>query len=166
MSDFEVFVDMDGPLANFEKFLETHPDVLRLREGGSDHEVSWQYIWKEYPEIFLNLEVAVGYKDLWNVAVDMDKNNDPIVITAISTVDPYKGTWQKQYWLWKIFGATCPPVICCLRSHKKDYARKNRILIDDSDQNISEWIKEGGIGVLYRDHKQAIEELKFIADTC
>lgn len=166
MSKFEVFMDMDGPLADFNRFLETHPDVLRLREGGSDHEVSWQYIWKEYPEVFLNLEPAKGWKDLWNVAKDIDKENDPIVITAISTIDPYRGTWQKQFWLMKMFGQMFPPSIVCLRSHKKDYARANRILVDDSEQNISEWIKNGGIGVLYRNHTQAIEELKFIADTC
>jgi hypothetical protein len=94
----------------------------------------------------------------------MDVNNDPIVLTAMSPRNAYRGTWQKQAWISKHFSQLTPPVIVCQRKHKQDWAMPNRVLIDDNEQNIKEWIKKGGIGVFYKNHKQAIEELEFVKD--
>jgi len=43
---------------------------------------------------------------------------------------------------------------------KSDYADKNSILIDDLKQNIDEWIQAGGIGILHKNTKNTIQQLK------
>jgi hypothetical protein len=165
LNKYEIYLDMDGVLVDFYGACVKHG----LEEYIGKDELM-DVIHEKYPEWFINLPPMKGYKDLYNVAAEMDRNEDPIVLTAAATRNVYRVTWQKQYWLAKHFQNRPPPSIVCLRSHKKDWAGPGKILIDDHEENISGWIKRGGIGILYKNHKQAIEELQLVkeldADTC
>ena len=51
-------------------------------------------------------------------------------------------------------------LILAKRENKQDYAGKNKILIDDRADTISEWNAAGGIGILFTSTSQTINELK------
>ena len=39
---------------------------------------------------------------------------------------------------------------------------KDNILIDDVEHNIINWKDKGGIGIIYKNHKQMLKEIKEI----
>ena len=43
---------------------------------------------------------------------------------------------------------------------KQNYSGKNKILIDDREDNIEQWKSKGGIGILFKSTNQVIDELK------
>lgn len=51
-------------------------------------------------------------------------------------------------------------LILSKRENKKDYSKKNRILIDDLKITIDEWNSRGGIGILHTTTSNTIEQLK------
>jgi hypothetical protein len=57
------------------------------------------------------------------------------------------------------------PAIFCLRSHKKDYATPNSLLIDDSRENVEAFRKHGGLAILHKSAESTLKELKAIVDS-
>ena len=47
-----------------------------------------------------------------------------------------------------------------IRSHKKNYASPNTILIDDYEKNTKEFTASGGKGIQFKTASQTIAELK------
>jgi 5'-nucleotidase len=153
-----IYVDMDGVLADFDKKRREVFGDSRI-----DDEVAWNIIWDEHPTWFLDLPPMEDLDELEYYLSQFF----PIVLTAIPKGNNhYRALSQKQEWLRRYSGW---PVICCQRRHKKDYAREfpdaPTILIDDTQQNIDEFNKAGGIGILHRSAKETIEALrKYISE--
>ncbi len=153
-----IYIDMDGVLADFDR---KRREVFG--ENPVDDETAWDIIFKQHPYWFLDLEPMWDIREL----VEFLNPYDPIILTAIPKGNNhYRALAQKQAWLinWIYW-----PIICCQRRHKKDYAREFPdapcILIDDSEQNIAEFKKAGGIGVLHTNANSTIKKLKVIINT-
>ena len=66
---------------------------------------------------------------------------------------------QKMDWL-KKHNIEFTPIIVPGKRYKKDYSNANSVLIDDTQVNIDQWRREGGIGILHTDAINTINILK------
>ncbi len=155
-----VYVDMDGVLADFDRRkLEVFGtlDVL-------DEEM-WPEIHKNHPDWFFTLPKFPDHD--WFCAVLGAGYWDIDVAVLSAMPNPRRGNvynclWGKSQWVKKHCGW---PAIFCVRSHKSTYATPDSILIDDLPQNIEDWRKKGGIGILHKSQKESIAELEQILGT-
>ena len=92
-----------------------------------------------------------GKKELW----DKIKPLNPTLLSAPSR-DP-QSRWGKRIWVKKNIPGT--PLILAAAEAKKNYAKKNAILIDDRVSNINDWNKAGGIGILHTSTATTLDKL-------
>lgn len=137
----QIYLDMDGVLADFDKkkYEVFGPKVDKLKE-----QEFWKLVWENHPNWFFELEPMPDMELLWGYT----KRFKPIILTAASKSHPYAIVTQKQAWVKKWLGSDVP-VIVCFRSHKKDWAAKDAILVDDHADNIKEFTLHGGMGILH-----------------
>lgn len=151
---------MDGVLANFEKkWIELYgldPEMTHK------HKKEGKNRFKEFVE---NKEFAVlePMSDMESLKDYLNEKwkHVPIEILSSTANEKYYDTisHQKSVWLkkndidWK---ENYVPG----KSHKFTYAEPGYVLIDDDKQNIEDWNKAGGTGILHRDALTTIALLK------
>ena len=160
--NYKIYCDMDGVIADFEArfehFAGLSPDAYRA-------EITKKYGKKMESKMFWDLidnQIGVrfwrgipwmpGGKDLWNYI----KPYNPTLLTAPSRADSSrigKSLWVKDH----IPGSK---IIFKQAEQKADLAEPNAILIDDREDTIMKWKSKNGIGILYKNTDQAINELK------
>jgi hypothetical protein len=91
-------------------------------------------------------------KELWNYI----KKYNPTLLSAPSR-DP-QSRWGKRIWVKKNIPGT--PLILAAANKKKNYSKRNSILIDDRVSNINEWNAEGGIGIFHVNTENTIKQLQ------
>lgn len=147
----EVYVDMDGVLADFFG--------AWAKMDGKDHykdidnaEAKLQLV-RDHPTFWIDLPVlpnagkllgfikkAFGHYNICSKPLEGDPNSSP----------------QKREWLKKHLG-NFPPDDVILTANKAAYATQAdgtpNILIDDYGKNIAAWEAAGGIGIKHKDHK-------------
>lgn len=153
----QIFVDMDGVLADF------FGELWTMYQENNTKEDAWEDLKRELSpaeqnklvqsienpiDFFANLDVLEGGK----ILIDwLRKNNIPFSILSA----PLKGNKKsdsiegKREWL-KRHGLGSVPAT--FTADKQDYAMSNgvsNILIDDFGKNITAWKKQGGIGIKY-----------------
>lgn len=150
----QIYLDMDGVLADFDKkkFAVFGPKAMDIE----DREM-WTIVHNEYPNWFLELEPMPDMKLLWNFT----RPHKPIVLTALSRTNPYRIVQQKIQWVHKHLDHDVP-VIVCMRSHKKDYANTDAILVDDHEDNVKQFSLHGGVGILHKTAALSIAALQSI----
>lgn len=160
--NYQIFCDMDGCLcdfeARFEHFTGLPPDEYRA-------EIAKKYGNNKVDEIFWNLidkQIGVRFwrgipwmpqgKQLW----DYIKPYNPILLSSPSWDDSSrigKSLWVKDH----IPGTK---LIFRQAKNKSDFAEPNAILIDDREDTIMNWKTKNGIGILFKNTDQTINELK------
>lgn len=156
----KIYVDMDGVLANFEKkWVELY---------GFDPEMTHKHKKKrkeQFKEFVKNHEFAV-LDPMPDMDVLVGYLNDKLesipkeILSSTAHEDTFENiSQQKKIWLhnhdieWK---ENFVPG----KRHKYKYAEPGFVLIDDDRQNIEDWNKAGGIGILHRDALTTIALLK------
>lgn len=133
-----VFLDLDGVFADFEgRFFKL--------AGRQCHEVDRKQLWKivnSDPQYFYNLELCKDAEVLW----DYVKQYKPEFLTGLPARQG--GKEQKQRWVAEKFGTEWPTHVVPKRD-KQLYSGPNKILIDDTQVNIDQWISKGGHGVFH-----------------
>lgn len=156
----KIYVDMDGVIADFEKkWIELYgldPEMTHK------HKKEGKERFKDFVHNreFVVLEMMPDGQSLIDYLNDKWKHV-PIEILSSTANEKYYETisQQKKMWLhthnidWK---ENFVPG----KSHKYKYAETGYILIDDDKQNIEDWNKAGGIGILHRDALTTIALLK------
>jgi hypothetical protein len=93
-----------------------------------------------------------GGKELW----DYIKPYKPTLLTAPS----YHESSRIGKTLWVQDHIPGTPIVFKQAKQKSDLAGPNKILIDDREDTIMNWKSKNGIGILYKNTDQAINELK------
>lgn len=176
----KIYIDQDDVLADFsgglgEFNIRNETDFIHLPKS------EWTSLQKKLdrqvvdcmntPGFFQGLPVKEGAKELWDTACGL---GTVYVLTAWpkTTKDIPRIVTEKKNWIDWYMGDIGDRFICCPREDKSKYAfgrsrspmmdDRPNILIDDLPDNIERWNAAGGIGILYKDVNQAINELKEI----
>lgn len=153
----QVFVDMDGVLADFDRhYRETFGGAIPKRtEFDKDgHDVDWTAI-EKHKDFYLNIPPMSDAQELWSYVVRL--RPAPIILTGIpSTV--LEAADNKRAWVHKHLGKNIE--VCCCRSTEKClYARPGDILIDDWIKYRDLWLAKGGVWITHTSAKSSIDQL-------
>jgi FMN phosphatase YigB (HAD superfamily) len=150
---YQWFCDMDGVVADFDKGFKDLTGYLP-----SDYESKfgktkfWSVIPTNTSKFWSELPWMPEGKTLWNYI----KKQNPSLLTAPSRHNSSR--IGKQEWVDKHIPGT--PVIFKAAKQKHELATPNSILIDDREDNIERWKNAGGIGILFKNTTQTIDDLK------
>ena len=143
-----IFCDMDGVLVDFDKgyeeltgFHTKHSEVQTQESFWKSFNNSLQEKNISEYEYWVNLDWEKGGPMVW----DYIKGYSPYILTAPSRNPESRDA--KKDWVTRLEGMK--NIYFRKSSQKSDFSGKNRILIDDRKDNISDWIKKGGIGILH-----------------
>ncbi len=161
---YTIYCDMDGVLcdfeARFEHFTGLSPDQYRAKtqkEYGDKKadEMFWDVIDHQVGMRFWRgMHWMPEGRALW----DYIKPHKPTLLTAPSWHDSSKE--GKKAWVEDHIPGT--PIVFKPADKKADLSGPNTILIDDREDTIMSWKAKNGIGILYKNTEQTINELKHL----
>lgn len=156
--EFTIYCDLDGVLVDLEKGvreklgidrpmsrLEMMRSLAKMRRNSE----------QELVEFFQNLPWTEGGQELWSYITP----HNPFILTGGAEEANAIGQ-GKNAWVQKNLEIPASKVIH--ESNKSKYAGPNKILIDDYDKNIKEFIAAGGIGILHNNTNNTISQLESI----
>ena len=152
----QIYCDMDGVLADLERFCMDHLNEPINRTN-----------WINLPkDVFFQLPLMEDAKTLWSYIVKVD----PFILTALPKDDEERSMRAKKdkiLWMKEKFNFPEEKMNCVFRHEKKDFSisKKNgkpNLLIDDYLLNIQEFEKSGGIAIHHQNSLETIEHLKKI----
>lgn len=140
-----IALDLDGCFANFHQFVLDYTG-----EHYSPH-TSWSQL-ELIPNLFLQLDVIPGAKELFDYIYSFRDRYDIFVLTAIPrpTYNLITASDDKKAWVAKYLSDEIKVCTVLGGRNKKHWVnRPGDILIDDAETNIKEWNKVGGCGILH-----------------
>lgn len=150
-TEYQIYCDMDGVLADFEKGYEKLTGI-NLQVEKPEGAKFWDPIQKAGVGFWAGLEWMSDGKQLW----DYIKDKDTKLLSAPSRDKSSrigKHVWVKH----KIPGTK---LILRYASQKQELATPTSILIDDRKPNIDQWEAAGGIGILHTNTADTIKQLQ------
>lgn len=147
----KIYCDLDGVLTDFNKgyFDLTGIDITGKYLTSKNF---WNPINQAGYNFWINLEWTKDGKQLWNYILKYN----PIILSAPSRQNDSKVA--KHDWVKRELPGT--QVILRSPQYKKEFASPDSILIDDRIENVTDWIKAGGIGIHHISAKDTIKKLK------
>jgi hypothetical protein len=159
---YDIFVDMDGVLTNFEgrfeQFAGVTPDefmsqkTIQVGEKKAN-EKFWDLVDKQ---IGVRFWAGMPWMPEGEELYKHIKRYKPTILTSPSREESSrigKGVWVKRNM------SGIPVKFGYGASGKAKFAGPNKILIDDRENNISAWKQAGGIGILFKSTEQVKNEL-------
>ena len=145
---------MDGVICDFDKRFEQFGGMFpKEYESKNGTKKFWELINNKVgADFWAKMPWMPEGKKLW----DYIKQYNPTLLSSPSSHPSSR--YGKRLWAKENTPGT--KLILALRGNKQDYSGKNRILIDDRADTISEWNAKGGIGILFTSTDQTINELK------
>jgi predicted nucleotidyltransferase len=154
-TDYKIYLDLDGVLADWEKQFETYTgmtcDEYELKFG-KDKRI--EFVLKNSPNFYASMDWMSDGKILYNFAKEF-----PCEILSHSTDD--QSTIGKLNWL-KNNGIKLKPNLVSKREDKSKFANAKSIMVDDRQDVIDAFKKAGGIGILHTNSIDTINQLKNI----
>jgi len=159
---YDVYVDMDGVLTDFERrfeqFAGVTPDEFMAQkkiEFGEEkaNEQFWDLIDNQ---IGVRFWAGMPWMPEGEKLYQYIKKSKPTILTSPSREESSrigKGVWVKRNM------PNVPVKFGYKASGKAKYAGPNKILIDDREDNIQAWKAAGGIGILFKSTEQVKNEL-------
>jgi hypothetical protein len=152
--EYEIYSDMDGVITDFDASFMKASDGIRPseyeRNMGKDK--FWELIDGKGVGFWVGMPWMSDGKQYW----DYIKQYNPILLSSPSRSNTSR--LGKRLWVRNNLPGT--KLILAQAKDKQNYARKNRILIDDRPSNIEEWRSQGGIGILHTSASNTIRQLK------
>lgn len=150
----EIYVDMDGVLADFVKLFDVK--YGKLDDLSKDEQQVFKRRFAE-DAFFLELEQMPGAIDLM-LYLDA-KGYEPTILTGVGKYDPALNADDKKAWLDTNFGSyfNVNKFRWVTRSQDKALFVKGpeSIIIDDRECCTDPWTEAGGTSVLYKDFESA-----------
>lgn len=150
----QVFVDMDGVLADFD----THyRNLFGVQPDKKVDNVDWKKV-ANTAGFYGNIPPMPDMWSLWEYVEDLTPK--PIILTGIpSSVE--EAASNKRTWVTKHLGNV--QVICCPSKDKSLYAQPGDILIDDWERYKDRWIDKGGRWITHTSAKSTIAQLQVMS---
>lgn len=151
----KIWLDLDGVFADFQSAFELHCGFPYY----SDPKKAWSIL-ENVNRLFLSLHPLNGakefYEEVKSFGVDIE------FLTALPQLTGKLHTAPLDKRLWVTSNLDPKVEVTCVAnwSCKKNFAKPNEILIDDSQRNIDQWVSSGGIGILHRDNKTTLHQLR------
>ena len=149
----QLFVDMDGVLADFDAH---HEAVFGVRSDKLADNVDWSAV-RARPGFYLHIPPMPDMDVLWAHIAPFR----PIVLTGVPDSVP-EAPDNKRAWVLKHLGAAVE-VRCCRSRDKCLHAAPGDILIDDWDKYRDLWIAKGGRWITHRSAAETIQVLEGMA---
>lgn len=159
-----IHVDLDGVLADFDKFvLQNVGRTFTHNVGPAGDKEMWTFL-QNVPNLYFKLELTPYAKEMWELVNSFGANVE--ILTAIPRRTSMPTAEQdKRDWVAKHFGHDVHVKIGPFSRDKWKHAKPGDILIDDRPDNIREWINNGfGIGIFheYNDYPKTAERIKLM----
>jgi hypothetical protein len=138
----QLFIDLDGVLADFDGFYETSFGIKPDRDAPEPPNF-WQHI-DGHGRFFRDMPPMPDALDLWRGANELHR--EPIILTGLplmASAEP-----QKREWVAEHIGSEAR-VICCRSKDKRNHARSGDVLVDDWKKYRHLWEEMGGVFVLH-----------------
>ena len=152
---YKIYCDMDGVLTDFDENFKSlnlknlSPDQYKSKYG---IEKFWDCIDIDNKlKFWTEMKWMPDGKELW----DAIKDKNPTILSAPSKSPSSR--LGKRLWIGNNIPGT--PLILASAESKKNYARKDAILIDDRISNINDWNNAGGIGILHTSTSSTLTKL-------
>lgn len=157
-----LYLDMDGVLTDFEERFATkfgYPAMsVRDRKNFS---TEWPQFIKD--KEFETLEWFPGGQELLAFVKKNQSKFDSVEILSSSGGHDHHEEVERQKIVWlKKQGIAFKVNIVPGKKYKKDYAKPNAILIDDTKSIIDSFNEAGGNGIHHKDLGETLEKLKKI----
>jgi hypothetical protein len=153
----KIYLDMDGVIADFDKRYKSRYKMLP-REAEKNKEFDKFFTQFIADGEFATLDLLPDAMKLINFLRSLDVPTEILSSSSSDKRDPEVRP-QKLEWL-KNNNIEFPAIIVPGKRHKKEYSNKNTLLIDDTQVNIDQWCKEGGIGILHTNASTTINILR------
>ena len=158
-SDYQLYVDLDGVLADLHTEIERVLDIKITMSGGDTDWDNADEIWRRLQELgepdFSKLKKLPDADKLWNYVI----KHNPSVLTATGR-PAEENAQEKVVWVkTNLTGYKDIHTVVASRL-KAQFATPESILIDDRMKSIGPWRQAGGIGILHTSADETIKELK------
>lgn len=154
MLKFQLFLDADGVLADFDVVAE---QVFGMNPRKFEEEFGSEEFWKKLREtekFYENLPLMPDAQDLWDAVSHLE----PIILTGCP-----RGGWaepQKFNWAKNSFGENAKIITCASREKREHmHQDKHNIIIDDWPQYKPLWEQNGGTFILHTSTNESLLEL-------
>jgi len=153
----KVYLDMDGVIADFDK---QYKELYRMSPKEADDKKEFYKLFDNFIETgqFAKLDMTQDAKILLQF---LDSTGIPVEILSSTAsekrhdaIAPQKTEWLREH------GIHYPINLVPGKRLKRQYAKPDHILIDDTTQNIDQWREDGGIGILHTDALTTIGIMK------
>ena len=153
----KIYLDMDGVIADFNK---RYKELYKIYPSEADTYKVFDSFFTQFiaEEQFAKLDLLPDAVELIEYLKSLDVPTEILSSTSSERRDADIRK-QKLEWLDK-HDIKFPVNLVPGKRFKKDYSNANSILIDDTPQNIDQWRREGGIGILHNDTVTTVNTLK------
>jgi hypothetical protein len=152
----QVFLDLDGVLADFDSFYAQHFGVQINRNMPEDPPGLWENI-RSHGTFYRDLPILPDALDLWHGV----KHLNPTILTGVPYHQVPTAAVQKRTWVRWHFGVEVP-IICCRSRDKWTYGQPGDVLVDDWVRYRHLWEEMGGVFVLHTSTAATLERLKVL----
>ena len=147
---FLLFLDLDGVFSDFNR-------RVHHLSGKQPHELGnklWKIIMAD-KQFFASLELMKDAEYLWEYV----KQYDPVFLTGAPPGE--RSREQTRAWVAEKFGDKYTTIVLP-KKDKQLHSGPHKVLVDDTQVNIDQWIDKGGHGVFHRDVWETIDRLEEI----
>ncbi len=146
----QLYVDMDGVLADFDRHHET---VFGVRSDKERDNVDWERV-RAVENFYFNIPPMPDLPVLWTALAPLR----PIVLTGVPRSVP-EAPDNKRAWARRHLGAAVE-VRCCRSKEKCLHAGPGDILIDDWEKYRHLWLRAGGRWITHVSAESTLRELR------
>lgn len=153
--DFNLFVDLDGVLVDFEKGFE---QAFGIRHDSVPENIMWQMI-NERERHWHDLPAMPGAIRLWTRLIAFK----PTILTGCPRSIGFKhADAGKRAWCERELTYETPVITCASRDKPKFMVKRGDVLIDDMTKNTYRWELAGGRAIHFENAEQAIAKFEAI----
>lgn len=155
-SKYEVYVDMDGVIADFEAKVK---EVFGKEISDIPTSQLWKGVSRYNKTVEPFFETLPAMHDAKDLIRYVDENFSKWHILTAGGFVPKNVAEQKKKWIAKVISPQVDVIVVKRSNEKAEYANENAILVDDRMKAIGPWRSAGGIGILHTSASDSIQQL-------